>query len=106
VPRRTGDVVARHEGSVIAVLLPLADEAGAQRVAATIFEAIRVLALPHAGLASRRLTVSCGAAAFAGLDDLYNPALLTRRAGEALAAAQAAGGNRVRAYHAKDLLEA
>jgi diguanylate cyclase (GGDEF)-like protein len=106
VPRRTGDVVARHEGTRIAVLLPLADAAGARRVAAQILEAIRALALshagavasPHAGQGERILSVSCGAAAFVGMEDLYNPLELTRRANHALGEAKAAGGGRVAGY--------
>ncbi len=71
----------------------------------TLLEAVLALALPHAGVPSRRLTVSCGAAAFAGMDDLYNPAALTRRAEEALEAAKAAGGRKVRACQEAELLE-
>jgi diguanylate cyclase (GGDEF)-like protein/PAS domain S-box-containing protein len=106
MPRRTGDVVARYNGAEIAVLLPLADAAGALRVATQIFEAIRVLGLPNAGHASKLLSVSYGAAAFAGMDDLYNPMELVRRASRALADAKAAGGNRVCSFQAAGLLEA
>ena len=95
LPRRTGDIVARYGETEIAVLLPLADPAGAQRVALQILEAVRALALPNAGHESTTLTASCGAAAFVGMDDLYNPLELTRRAARALAEAKAAGGNRV-----------
>jgi diguanylate cyclase (GGDEF)-like protein len=45
VPRRTGDVVARFGKTEIAVLLPLADAAGAERVAAQIADAVRALGL-------------------------------------------------------------
>jgi diguanylate cyclase (GGDEF)-like protein len=106
VPRRTGDVVARYAGAEIAVLLPLADAAGAATVARSIAEAIRVLGLPNAGAPSGLLTVSCGAAAFVGMDDLYNPLELTRRASRALADAKAAGGNRVSGFNATEFLEA
>lgn len=104
VPRRTGDVVARYGATEIAVLLPLADSAGAQRVATQILEAVRALALPNAGHTAGVLTASCGAAAFVGMDDLYNPLELTRRAARALAEAKEAGGNRACGYRDMELL--
>jgi diguanylate cyclase (GGDEF)-like protein len=82
VPRRTGDIVARYSATEIAVLLPLADAVGALRVADKIAEAIRALGLPNAGHESGLLAVSCGAAAFVGIDDLYNPLELGRRTGQ------------------------
>lgn len=102
IPRRTGDVVARFEGAQLAVLLPLADEAGALRVASAIAEAIRGLGLQHAAHERGILTVSCGAAAFLGIDDLYNPLELTRRASSALGQAKAAGGDSAAAYRVHD----
>jgi diguanylate cyclase (GGDEF)-like protein len=105
VPRRTGDVVARFDDTSIAVLLPLADVSGAQRVAAQIAEAIHGLALGHGGRPSGVLTVSCGAAAFAGMDDLYNPLELIRRATHALAEAANNGGDQVMAFWPKLLTE-
>ena len=99
VPRRTGDVVARYGTAEIAVLLPLADAAGAVRVAGFVAEALRALGLPHAGHESGLLTFSIGAAAVVGMDDLYNPLELTRRATSALVEAKANGGNQVRSYH-------
>lgn len=106
MPRRTGDVVARYEGAVLAVLLPLADPGGAMRVGTLIAEAVRALGLPNAGHGSGQLTVSCGAAAFVGMDDLYNPLELTRRASKALADARAAGGNLVCVNHVSAFTEA
>jgi diguanylate cyclase (GGDEF)-like protein len=105
MPRRTGDVVARYGDTEIAILLPLADAAGALRVGTLVAEAIRALGLPHAGHDSGVLSVSIGAAAFVGMDDLYNPLELTRRAEQALLDAEAAGGNQVRGFHAAGLLE-
>ncbi len=104
VPRRTGDVVARYGATEIAVLLPLADTAGAQRVATQILEAVRALGLPHAGHEAGILSAACGAAAFAGVDDLYNPLELTRRAARALAEAKEMGGNRACGYREVELL--
>jgi diguanylate cyclase (GGDEF)-like protein len=105
VPRRTGDIVARYGETEIAVLLPLADGAGALRVAAQIMEAIRVLGLTDAGRDNGMLTVSGGAAAFT-MDDLYNPLELTRRAARALADARLYGGDRVCAYREPEFAEA
>jgi diguanylate cyclase (GGDEF)-like protein len=97
VPRRTGDIVARYGETEIAVLLPLADGAGALRVAEQIMEAVRVLGLTDAGRDNGMLTVSAGAAAFT-MDDLYNPLELTRRATRALADARLYGGDRLCGY--------
>ncbi|MCB5944877.1 diguanylate cyclase [Acidocella sp. KAb 2-4] len=98
VPRRTGDIVARYGKTEIAVLLPLADAPGAECVARQIAEAVRALALSDDGREGGMLTLSCGAAAFAGPDDLYNPLELTRRAGKALADARLFGGDQVVRY--------
>lgn len=98
VPRRSGDLVARYSETEIAVLLPLADQNGAARVAMQIMEAVRGLGLPDDGRETGQLTISCGTAAFIGLDDLYNPAELTRKAARALADARLFGGDRICAY--------
>ncbi len=95
IPRRTGDVVARHRGGQIAVLLPLADDKGAERVATVILEAVQALQILHEGAASGFLTVSCGVAAFTSLADVNNPQELVRRAGQALDKAKTEGRNRV-----------
>jgi diguanylate cyclase (GGDEF)-like protein len=105
VPRRTGDIVARFGETEIAVLLPLADAAGAVRVAAQIIEAIRALGLTDAGRDNGMLTASGGAAAFT-MDDLYNPLELTRRAERALADARLYGGDRVCGYREPEFAEA
>ena len=95
IPRRTGDVVARHRGGQIAVLLPLADDKGAARVASVILEALQALRILHEGSDSGFLTVSCGVAAFTSLADVNNPQELVRRAGQALDKAKTSGRNRV-----------
>lgn len=101
VPRRTGDIVARYSETEIAVLLPLADAAGAVRVASQIAAAVRGLGLTRdTGL----VTISCGAASFT-MDDLYNPLELTRRATRALADAKLYGGDRVSGYRGPELAE-
>jgi diguanylate cyclase (GGDEF)-like protein len=93
IPRRTGDVVARHRGGQIAVLLPLADDKGAARVATGILEAVQALHIAHQGAESGFLTVSCGAAAFTSLADVNDPQELVRRAGQALDKAKTSGRN-------------
>ncbi len=100
LPRRTGDVVARYGETEIVVLLPLADEAGALCVANQILEAVRALNLPDAARENGLLSISCGAAA-TGMDDLYNPLELTRRAARALADARLYGGDRICAWRAE-----
>jgi diguanylate cyclase (GGDEF)-like protein len=98
VPRRTGDVLARYGGEEIAVLLPLADENGAARVAAVILETVQVLRIAHEGSETGFVTISCGTAAFTGLQDLNNPFELVRRADQALYMAKTEGRNRVRKF--------
>lgn len=105
VPRRTGDIVARYGETEIAVLLPLADGAGALRVASQIMEAVRALGLTDAGRDNGMLTVSAGAAAFT-MDDLYNPLELTRRATRALADARLYGGDRMCGYREPEFADA
>jgi diguanylate cyclase (GGDEF)-like protein/PAS domain S-box-containing protein len=95
VPRRTGDVVARFNGDEIAVLLPLADNKGAARVAEIILDAVRGLKIPYEGSETGYLSISCGAAAFTGLADLNNPLDLVRRADQALYKAKSDGRDRV-----------
>ncbi len=105
VPRRTGDIVARYGETEIAVLLPLADGAGALRVASQIMEAVRALGLIDAGRDDGVLSVSAGVAAFT-MDDLYNPLELSRRATRALADARLYGGDRVVGYREPEFAEA
>jgi GGDEF domain-containing protein len=57
-----------------------------------------VLGLPDARRDGGQLTLSCGAAAFVGMDDLYNPLELTRRAKQAMTDAKLFGGDRVCIY--------
>jgi diguanylate cyclase (GGDEF)-like protein len=100
VPRRTGDLVARHAGEEFVVLLPLANDAGAGRVADMIHEAVRALRIPHAGSETGFVTISCGAAAFTGVQDLNNPLDLVRRADQALYRAKNDGCDRVVRFEA------
>jgi diguanylate cyclase (GGDEF)-like protein len=95
IPRRLGDLVARYGGGEIAVLLPLADGAGAVRVASMIMEAVQALQIVHEGSETGFVTVSCGAASFANLADLNKPLDLTLQADQALYKAKTDGRNRV-----------
>jgi diguanylate cyclase (GGDEF)-like protein len=95
IPRRAGDIVARYAGEEVALLLPLADDAGAETVAQAIIEAVRAAAIPHAGSDSGFLTVSCGTASFTSVANLSNPLDLVRRADLALFKAKADGRDRV-----------
>jgi diguanylate cyclase (GGDEF)-like protein len=98
IPRRPGDVLARYGGEEIAVLLPLADENGAARVAAVLLETVQVLRMEHEGSETGFVTISCGTAAFTGLQGLNNPFELVRRADRALYMAKNEGRNRVRKF--------
>jgi diguanylate cyclase (GGDEF)-like protein/PAS domain S-box-containing protein len=97
-PRRTGDLVAQFGEAQFVVLLPLADDTGAARVAGQLLEVVRALAILDDGRESGALSASCGVAAFVGLDDLYNPAELPRKAARALADARLFGGDRVACF--------
>jgi len=98
VPRRTGDLVARYSPKEIVVLLPLADDNGAARVATVIREAVSALHIANVGSETGYLTVSCGTCAFTSLQDLSNPLELVRRADQALYKAKADGRDRVVRY--------
>lgn len=100
VPRRAGDLVARYGGGQIAVLLPLADDAGALCVAAQLREAVRELGLSNEGGERGRVTVSCGAAAFAGLLEVSSPQMLVQRAEQALFQAKQEGRDRALRFDA------
>ncbi|MDX6683480.1 MAG: hypothetical protein QOG94_3519, partial [Solirubrobacteraceae bacterium] len=72
---RGSDTLARLGGDEFAVLLPHADGAGAERVAAALVRAIREEAAVVAGDRPRRVTTSIGIAPF-GRADLSGEALL------------------------------
>jgi len=61
---RESDTLARLGGDEFAVLLPHADSAGAQRVAAALVQAVREEATVMAGDRPRRMTTSIGIALF------------------------------------------
>jgi diguanylate cyclase (GGDEF)-like protein len=97
-PRRAGDVLARYDSAVFALLLPLAREAGTVYVAGLLVQAVRRLRLPHVAGEGGIVTLSCGATAFTGLAETGNPVELLRRAEQALGRAKQTGRNTVQRY--------
>lgn len=96
MPRRAGDVLARYDKAVFALLLPLADGAGALHMAEVMGQTMRALAVPHPAGEGGIVTLSCGTAVFTGLSVLGNPIELLHRAERALSQAKHDGRNRVR----------
>ena len=91
--RRSGEVVARYGGEEFAILLPAVDADAAIQVAETLREGIEQLAVPYGN--GRRMTASCGVAAFIPAPDL-TPESLVASADRALYAAKHSGRNCVR----------
>ena len=89
---REVDRVARMGGEEFCVLLPGVDQAGAERAAQRLLQAVRELEHPGAG-PSLRVTVSIGLA-IVGANDEALPALL-RRLDQALYAAKNRGRDRI-----------
>lgn len=88
---RVGDTVARYGGDELAVVMPDADPATAQAVAARLCAAIADIRFGEGA----RATVSIGVAALR--DDDTDPMALLRRADTALYAAKRSGRNQVAA---------
>ena len=95
---RPGDVVARYGGEEIAVLLPGNTEAGALLIAHRIADAVRGLAIPHAGSPHGVVTVSAGLEAFAPIKEDEAAFEIVHHADVALYAAKDAGRDRVMAF--------
>lgn len=92
---RHSDLAARYGGEEFAVLLPDTGEAGAQRIAERIREALNGAAIAHApSPIGSWLTLSIGAASLMP-NTLQTPRELVRRADEALYASKAAGRDRI-----------
>ncbi len=92
--KRPGDTVARYGGEEIAVLLPGNSEAGARIIADRIAEAVRALAVVHAGSQHGVVTISAGIEAFVPVHDQDLPDELVEHADLALYAAKRAGRDR------------
>lgn len=92
--QRATDSVSRYGGEEFAVLLPDTDLAGAEHVAGRLLDAVRALALPHAGsTAANHVTVSIGAASVVPTEP-QSCSGLVKQADVALYAAKAAGRDR------------
>jgi diguanylate cyclase (GGDEF)-like protein len=102
MPRRAGDVLARHGGGTFALLLPLAEARGASLVAESLRAAVKTLAIAHADTDRGIVTVSAGIAVMHGARDAHAASELGRRAAAALLAAQRQGGDRVWLYEPPD----
>lgn len=91
--RRPADVAARYGGEEFAVLLPCTDESGALATAARIQDAMRAMALPHAGSEFGIVTLSMGITVLAPGEASVGPAALVEAADAALYAAKRSGRN-------------
>jgi diguanylate cyclase (GGDEF)-like protein len=91
---RAGDLIARYGGEEFAFIGPAADAVSAQHFVETIRLALEKLALPHAMSPMACVTVSVGLAVMAPVEG-QDPAILIKKADEALYQAKAQGRNRV-----------
>ena len=93
--KRPDDTAARYGGEEIAVLLPGNTEAGALALAHCIADAVRTLAIPHAGSAHGVVTISAGIEACLARAGSEPAADLVKHADLALYAAKRAGRDSV-----------
>lgn len=94
--RRPADLPARYGGEEFVILLPDTDAAGGLALAECICDAVRDLAIPHAGSEFGFVTVSVGVAVMIPFVSAQGPATLVEAADAALYAAKHAGRNTVR----------
>lgn len=93
--RRPLDRCARYGGEEFALILPETPTDGALKVAAAIRDGLAAEGIPHAGSDTGTLTISIGAATFAGGNSGTAKNDLISSADAALYEAKAAGRNRV-----------
>jgi diguanylate cyclase (GGDEF)-like protein len=92
--RRPTDYASRYGGEEFAVILQDTGLEGAQSVAERICQAVRTLAIPHAGAtAAKQVTISVGAATIQPTHE-GAPLALVRKADECLYRAKGGGRNR------------
>jgi diguanylate cyclase (GGDEF)-like protein/PAS domain S-box-containing protein len=91
--RRAGDIAARYGGEEFVVLLPETDEDGALFIAQSLCDAVRDLAITHAGGNNGVVTISIGVATAPAPPNVAAPDLIAR-ADQALYAAKASGRDR------------
>jgi diguanylate cyclase (GGDEF)-like protein/PAS domain S-box-containing protein len=92
--RRAGDIAARYGGEEFVVLLPETDEDGALFIAQSICDAVRDLAIAHAGGNKGVVTLSIGCATFHGSARIAAQDLIAR-ADQALYVAKSGGRDQV-----------
>ena len=97
VQRRPGDLVARWDAQVFAMLLPDTDAGGGMAMAELLRVSVEALRLPHEGSPLGQVSVSVGVYAVCpALDD--SPEALLHATGEALHHARQFGRNRTRLH--------
>jgi diguanylate cyclase (GGDEF)-like protein/PAS domain S-box-containing protein len=95
---RPGDIAARYGGEEIVLLLPGTAQPGARALAERVAQAVRNLAIPHAGSEYGIVTISAGVEAFVPVRELDTEAELLEHADMALYGAKHAGRDRVFCY--------
>lgn len=98
IVKRPGDVTARYGGEELVAILPETDAEGALHLARAYGDAVRALAIPHAGSEKGVVTVSIGVATYENGDPDCSAPGLVQRADEALYAAKASGRDAARAW--------
>jgi len=92
---RTADLVVRYGGEELLVLLPESDAAGTRKVAERILDAVRGLAIPHAGNDVGVVTISAGLHVWQNSQGNVLAQHLVHAADQALYQAKSAGRNRI-----------
>lgn len=105
VGRRPGDLAARYDGAVFAILLPNCDSRNAVRMGDALRKRIESQKIPHEkSNIGQTLTASIGVATLIPVKE-YQPAELVQRLDKALYEARFQGGNCVVAFRTMDKLK-